>query len=121
MLGPALDVAPALHLMQAARSSRIGSCEGSPFTIHIDRPGIPAPLREEFELVGFRMIAPDRLPQKRDIPYVSRRGASMDPVDPAVRPRLQTVRQRVGILQAKPLQTHLRSTIGHPIPDDISI
>src|SRR5579884_2866914 len=81
MLGEALDVIGALHLMQHGHVAVVGAGDDVALAIEVEAPGVAAALGKQLEFVGDGMVAPNAL-LKLDAADVGRYGAALSTVQP---------------------------------------
>src|SRR5688572_22923979 len=94
----------------------VRAAEHAALRINLAGERIAAALREHLEHFGLRMIAPDVLALEAHIfrhaaADVPRRRAANRAVNPTIRPKLETARHRVRVLQPEAAQTNLRVRI----------
>ena len=115
VFGPVLDVVTALNKVETPSRPDVGSNKNASFAVEIKGPRISAAFRKQFEGLRHGVIAPDRLPQKIDSFHVTRRGTTLDSIEPPVWAPVQTVGHRMGIFEAEAGKADLRIAVRHII------
>src|SRR6478672_8185725 len=104
--------------MEAAGVAAVVTGKNSAFLVDLTAEGIASPFGEDLEAFGLRVIPPNLLAHRvGDWLLVQaraqdfrRNGATLAPVQPAVRSPAQAVHDRMSVFQTKTGQHHLRVT-----------
>ena len=105
VLAEALAVIAALYRMPE-QGSAVRAVEEVPLAVEGQPVDVPSPFREQLELLGERMVAPDAL-LELDPANVAGAGAAVEAVEPPVRPPGEVICDRLRILHPETLEQDL--------------
>src|SRR5687767_9822258 len=121
VLRPVLFVASAAHPMKSAAVAAVVSGKGAALAVERQRPRVATAFGEELEPIRLRVVAPDRLSEKRDASDLCRTGASVDAVEPTVGSPRQAVGERVRVLEPEAFEPYLGLAVWQPVSGCIAI